>query len=398
MAAIASLSHNMVVGCSMGSFGVMVAIVAARTGIKTETALLAGPLLMLGAAFSAPFLGDLIARRSLRMLMFAGAMLSLVGFVLLAFVPSAPVYFAVYLLLFGPSMTLAGSVGPATLVTRWFDRHRGLALGLVHVNLIVAAMPLLFNWLLEAFPEHGAQVVYLVMALLVGAILAPVTLAIRNFPPDAGQSPAAAAHAASVEANALTLGQIARSPAFWGLAVAASAIIACVMVLTFTIVTMAEGMGFTRGQGAALQSIMSFSGMVGSVLFGWVADRLGGIRGLALLAVDFAILMSLLMIKLPYEALVVLVGLLGLHGAGMVPNVSRALASTLGQGSFSRAFGLSSFLSVPFTAIAIAGMAFSHDRTGSYAPALAGLVILLIAVVPLVLSVGRQRKPKAIAA
>lgn len=378
------LAHNLAIGTTVASLGVMAAAIAERTGMERETALLGGPLVMLGSALIAPVAGALVARFSLRLCMFVGAVAALSGYVMLALVPSILVYFGACFFLFGPAMAITGSIGPATLVTRWFGRNRGLALGLVHVNLLAAALPVVCSLVLKESNSTGT--VYLMLALMIGVFLVPATLAARDYPPDTGTAPAGANAQA---AGGLTLGQIVQRPAFWYLAIASSAIITAIMVLTFGMVTMAEGMGYSREEGAFLQTIMSLSGMVGSILFGWLADRLGGFRGLALLAFDFALLMILLVLELPYAALVVVIALLGLHGAGMVPNVSRALAATLGRESFSRAFGLSSFLSVAFTAAGLYGMNLSHKMLGDYSGSTLGIAVLLLIAVPLALTAGR---------
>jgi hypothetical protein len=100
--------------------------------------------------------------------------------------------------------------------------------------------------------------------------------------------------------------------------------------------------------------------------------------------------MAILMFKLPFPALLLVVALLGVHGAGMVPNVSRALTATLGQESFSRAFGLSSFLSVIFTAAGLYGMSLSNKALGNYSAAIVGLVVLLLIAIPLALAASKR--------
>lgn len=414
MGVIAGFSHNMVIGCLMGSFSVMLASVEQRMGVTREMSSSVGALVIFGSAIISSLVGPLMTRYSLRLLMFLGAALSVIGYLTLAFTNSYPLYIASYLLLFGPSMAIAGSVGPATLVTRWFSRNRGLALGLVHLSIVVAIMPLLCNWVLE---HHGAQAVYLMMAALVGVSLLPMSLAIRDYPPGQGIGHGAmaqpegaalaeaiddflpgadadaevASRAGTVGEASLTVGQIVRTPAFWALAIAAGLVITSIMVLTFNMIPIGESLGVSRDKSAIMQSIMAFSGMAGSIIFGWIADRIGGARGVALIAFNSAVLFGLLQLNLPYGALLVVIGLCGLHGAGMIPNVSRALAHSLGQESFSRAFGLQAALSVPFTAIGIWAMGASFTRTQSYSAALAGVAISLLVAVPLALSANRAR-------
>ena len=417
MGLIAGISHNMIIGCLMGSFSVMLASVETRMGVTRAESSSVGGLVIFGSALIGAMVGPVMARYSLRPLFFFGASLMVAGFLLLAFTTSYPVYLGTYLLLFGPSMAIAGSVGPATLVTRWFSRNRGLALGLVHLSLVVAVMPLVCTWILA---NYGAQATYLTLAVLVGVCLLPATLAIRDYPPGAtsghraqqdlaprevgvplaeavedfiaGADPQAEADKQSgpTAANSLTVPQILRTPAFWAIATIAGLIITSIMMLTFNMIQIAGSLGITGYDAALLQSIMAFSGMAGSILFGWVADRIGGARGIALLAFNSAVLLMLLQLDMPFAARAVVIGLLGLHGAGMVPNVSRALAHSLGQNSFSRAFGLQAALSVPFTIVGIAAMGMSFDRTQSYDSALTGIAIFLAAAIPLALYAARK--------
>ena len=385
MGLIAGLSHNLIIGCLMGSFSVMLASVEQRMGVSRAESSSVGALVIFGSALMGAFVGPMMGKYSLRPLMFIGALLMVLGFLILAFTTSYPLYVVSYLLLFGPSMALAGSVGPATLVTRWFSRNRGLALGLVHLSLVVAIMPLLCTWILA---HYGAQTTYLTLAILVGVCLFPATLLIRDYPPGGGTTPDGLSPAVTPDSQ--TVPQIIRNPAFWAIATCAGLIITSVMMLTFNMIQIAGSLGITGYDAAFLQAIMSFSGMAGSIIFGWVADRIGGGKGLAVLAFDSAVLLALLQLDMPYAARAVVIGLLGLHGAGMIPNVSRALAHSFGQGSFSRAFGLQMALSVPFTVVGIWAMGASFDATQSYNFALTGVALLQLFIVPLALYAAKK--------
>lgn len=387
MGLIAGLSHNLIIGCLIGSFSVMLASVEERLGVTRAQSSSVGGLVIFGAAIIGAFVGPVVAKVSLRPLMFLGAVLMVAGFLILAFTASYPHYLASYLLLFGPSMALAGSLGPATLVTRWFSSNRGLALGLVHLSLVVAVMPLLCTWILA---NYGAQATYLTLAVLIAVILFPATLLVRDYPRGAGPQAAAATPTAQVSSDSLTVAQILATPAFWAISITAGLIIASIMMLTFNMIQIAGSLGISGYDAALLQAIMAFSGMAGSILFGWLADRLGGGRGMALIALNSAVLLMLLQMDMPYAARAAVIGLLGLHGAGMIPNVSRALAHSTGAGSFSRAFGLQGALSVPFTIVGIWAMGAAFDATGSYNSALTGIAVLVLAAIPLAFFAARK--------
>ena len=224
------------------------------------------------------------------------------------------------------------------------------------------------------------------MAGLIGLTLVPATLMVQDHPPGA---PALSVDPRAPAPDSLSVGEIVRRPAFWMLALTAGAVITGIMVLTFNMIPLAQSLGLSRDQGAVLQSAMSLSGMAGSILFGWIADRIGGARGIALLAFNMAVLIGLMLLRPPFPVMLVVVGLFGLHGAGMVPNVSRALATSLGQDSFSRAFGLQSALSVPLTATGLVAMGAAFDRTGSYAPALMAVAALMLVMAPLAFAARR---------
>jgi hypothetical protein len=247
MGVIAGVSHNVVIGTVMGHFGVMLASAEHRLGITAGEAALGIPLVLIGSAVVAPFAGVLLAKHSLRLILVIGAVLTVCGFALLGLSNSYPLYLVAYGVFLGPAMSLTGSIGPATLVTRWFTKNRGLALGVVHLPVVIAILP---------------------------------------------------------------------------------------------------------------------------VLFGWVSDRIGGARTLALIAFDCAVLWALLLIEPPFAATALIVGLIGMHGAGAIPGISKSITEAFGQASFSRAFGINTVIALPFIAFAIVGSAGVFTATGSYAPAL----------------------------
>jgi hypothetical protein len=138
---------------------------------------------------------------------------------------------------------------------------------------------------------------------------------------------------------------------------------------------------------------MSLVGMAGSIIFGLVSDRIGGARTLALIAFDNVVLWSLLLMDLPYTARAVVIGVIGMHGSGAIPALSKAMASAFGEASFSRAFGLASTAALPLMIASVIGFGLIFETRGSYTAAVAAMIAYFVIVVPMAIAAG-HRTPK----
>jgi MFS family permease len=369
MGVIAGLSHNIIIGLIMGHFSVMLASAESRLGIGGEQAALGMPLILLGSSLSAPLVGVLLAKYSLRWIMVLGAVLTVIGFALLGLTASFPLYLLAYGLFLGPAISLTGSISPATLVTRWFTRNRGLALGVVHLPIVIAVLPVALNWFVGS---SGAVASYLTLAIVTAVILVPLTLLVVDHPPG-GEAPAPEPAAQRTADGSFSVAQLLSRPRFWAICIAATASMASSVTLGTLMLPMGTAWGFTRGESALIQSVMAAVGIPGSVLFGWIVDKLGGPRTLALIAFNCALLWALLLLQPPYLVTMLIMGLIGMHGAGAIPGLSRAIAELFGQASFSRGYGLNNVITLPFVGAAIVGSAGVYTATGSYAPALTAM-------------------------
>lgn len=380
MGVIAGVSHNVVIGTIMGSFGLMLASVEQRLGVSGEEAAIGIPLVLVGSSILAPFVGVLIARYSLRLLLMAGALLTVAGYFLLAITNSYAFYLLAYGLCFGPAMSLAGSIGPATLVTRWFHRNRGLALGIVHLPVVIAIVP----WALErALGHYTPATLYAGIGTIAAVLLVPLILFTVDHPPSHDETMAPEPADKRTADGSFSIGQLLVRPRFWALCLAAIASMTGSVLLGSLLVPMGMSWGFTRPEAALLQSIMSLVGLAGSILFGWISDKLGGGRTLALIGFDCAVLWLILLQHPPFAAAAVVVGLIGMHGVGAIPALGRGLSDTFGQASYSRGFGLNSLIGLPFIALGVVGAARVFSTTGSYDLAITAMAAFFAVAVAL---------------
>ena len=408
MMAIAFLNQNIAIACIWGSFSVLLLSVESRLGVGRQLSTLGAPAVNLSCAITAPFVGILAARYSLKLIMMTGSILGVAGFLLLALGHSIVLYLAAYGVLLGPAMAVS-VILPATLVTRWFTTNAGRALGIMTTQLFVGFIPLTTNWIVHAY---GLPATYIALAGL-SAVGVIANLFVIDHPPGAVQpvdpvrtahganAPAAhgadapTAHGANAPADADTgtMGELLSQPALWGIALAFIACSAATIILLAHMVPLARSWGFPSRQAALLLSIQSLAGLAGTILCGWIADKLGGARTMAILTFDAVILWSLLLWHPSFAATAAIIGVWGLHSSGTVPVISLALSQTFGKASFSRAYGLVQLIALPFSVLCVPAASLVFTRTGSYSGAILGVVVFL-AITCLLPLVAVKRKVK----
>jgi MFS family permease len=392
MAAIAFIAFNVALGGMYGTFSMLLPAVEARLGVGRELSSLGVPLVSLAVAVMAPVTGILAARVSLRSLLVAGAVLMATGYAMLASAHSILVYLLAFGLLLGPGVAIVGTVMPSTLVTRWFAANRGRALGLVHIPIMLVVMPLAATFVLRAY---GLTTVYLLLAALMAVLVVPFLFVVDRPPAgwqhdDRQPSP--------IAAEPLTVGAILATPQFWTATLGFASLAGGAVLLGAHLFPMATGWGFDPTRAATLIALMSFAGMAGTPLFGWLSDKVGGRNALAIAALDSVFLWLLLLIAHPPFALTaIVIALIGFHGGGIVPSLSMTLSQRFGEASFSRAYGLANMMSLPVTMLVVPIAAAVFVRTGSYGGALAGQAGLL-AIAAILLAVIGGGRSRAVAA
>ena len=153
-----------------------------------------------------PISGYLSDRWGPRILMLVGIPLTGSGFLLLALVPSLPLFYLVFILI-----TVGSGLGFFTpmvaVVTHWFRRRRGLAFGIVFSGTgLGGIMVPLLGWLIEAY---GWRITAVVVGLMVWALAFPLALLVRNRPEPYGYHP----DGIPIKASNAPLEESERSPA-----------------------------------------------------------------------------------------------------------------------------------------------------------------------------------------
>jgi cyanate permease len=388
MGVIAFLSFNLSMGCMFGPFGVLIAPIEQRLGVSREISTLAVPIVTFGISLLAPFVGSLTSRISLRLMMLAGSLLMAAGFAVLALANSVVLFIGAYALLISPGLCICGVVAPTTLVTRWFHINCGRALGLATTPALMAATPLLVTFVLKNFGLGAAY------GLLAGLML---VCAVASFfavdRPERTHANAETVDPRGDENKATSEPSppnVFRDSRFWRLALAGGLYNAVIVMFSTQLVPFALGEGIDPTRAALLLTAYLVGTLIGTPLFGWFADKVGGARMIGLLCVLLALWQGLLLTQPSYAFLALLAGLAGLQGAAMISCLGLALSERFGQNSFATAYGMANLVGLPFAVLSVPIASGLFVRTGSYSPAfLLATTVLMIGAV-LAFSIGRR--------
>jgi cyanate permease len=168
---------------------------------------------------------------------------------------------------------------------------------------------------------------------------------------------------------------ILRRPAFWLLVFGVGPLSATAITSISHIVALATEKGVSADRAALLVSVMGGASILGSVLVGFVCDRVGGFRALGLVAFGFSISWAVIANTLKLPLLVPAVLVIGACGAGIFPAVNVVVAQAFGKARLPRVIGLWGLSTLPFTFCVPPAAGWLRDVAGSYSVVMTILVV-----------------------
>ena len=302
-------------GVGMWSVVVTLPIVQAEFGVARGDASLPYTLTMIGFGIGGVFMGQLADRRGVMPAVMLGTVALAAGFWAASFSANLGQFALVQGVLIGvgSSATFAPLLADTS---HWFIRRRGMAVAIIASgNYLAGALwPPVLQY---AIAETGWRSAYVSVALFCLATMTPLALVLKRRAPM--HAPAAATAGSLAAGNAQrALGLSA--PALQVLLLLAG--FACCVAMSMPqvhIVAYCGDLGYGAARGASMLSLMLGCGVVSRLSFGWISDRIGGLRTLLLGSTLQGV--ALLMF-LPVKGLVplyVVAGLFGLFQGGIVP-------------------------------------------------------------------------------
>lgn len=173
----------------------------------------------------------------------------------------------------------ASTIAYVPLLTSWFDKHKGLALGLGISGAGIGAiiMPRLVNWITVQASWREAYMAIGAVNLLIVAPL--VFFMVRNKPSDLGQYPDGVTQEewrSSGEARVTagyTFSECLRQATFWKLVFASFLLGIALTGAVSQIVPLLVDRGMTRGEAAGAASMLGVSIITSRIISGYLMDK-----------------------------------------------------------------------------------------------------------------------------
>ena len=385
------LAQNCAMGFAFGSFGPMLASTEQHFGVSRTVASTGMSLIMLAIGGLSPILGSLMQRASIRNWMITGALLSAIGYWGLALLHSFQLALLMYAFV-GTGVCLVAILGPLMLVSRWFDENRAKVLSLVNLPIVLFVTPYLVA---EVLPQHGRFGMLGAMGTAF-LLLVPAFLLLVEHPPAATARPGAAAagQAAIGESSAAIL----KRPAFWLLSLGIGIMAGAGSGFVVHVVPFGVEKQMSLPAASALLSVYAGAGIFGTLLFGWIADRLGPPAALVISAFCQALLWWGLL-EVDGVPLYLVAGLLGICVVPLVTLHGAALSHMFGAAVVGRAMGYSYSVKLPFIFGFAPAMGWMFDALGAYrAPFLLTAGLMALSSVSFYLMLLSLRKQRSVAA
>ena len=245
----------------------------------------AAGLTFLLAGILSPIAGYLLTKISSKIMMCIGCVILGGALVVYSQSNSAGLVYLSHSLL-GTSLGFVGVLVNTVLISNWFRRNRGLALGIVLTGTSFGGVviPQMATPLIAAY---GWRTAMISLSLLVWLILLPaVIFLVRNRPADIGLLPdgdtnqLVGTENIPMEAPGMTLMQALATPTFWIYSFYAALIFYGIFVVSqqLNLYLQSPKIGLSLQDASNVQSKMFAASVVGKFLFGWLSDRFRATR------------------------------------------------------------------------------------------------------------------------
>ena len=367
---------------------VALAPIASEFGTQRAAPALAVSLTYIGSGFGGIAMGWLAGRIGMRTVAMGCGLMIALG---LALASGGDLYrlYACNLLLLG-LLGGSGMFSPTiAYVTRWFDRRRGSAVAFVSSGQYVAGAiwPML---LAIGIDRYGWRRTMFLYAIVIAVTIPTLAALFYRTPPDAvaATSPFAPAMARPVHGLSPNVVMV----------ILMAAIFCCCVTMSIPLAHMVAfcgDIGLGARTGAAMLSLQLGAGVLAQQIWGWVADRVGGLRTVLYASAGMAASMAAFLLTQDEIGLYSVSAFFGLAFGGLIPGYILAIREIYPVAE--APWRVPTVLFPGALGMAAGGWlaGLIHDSYGYYAPAfVAGVAFNLVNLMLIGILVPRHPSPR----
>jgi len=350
----------------------------------------AGSIVYIGAAFGGIAAGWLAGRLGVRRVVMFGASMVAAGLALSASGGMLELYagHGVLMGLFGTACMFSPLI---TYVSRWFERRRGAAVALISSGQSVAGA--IWPPLLQLGVDSvGWRWTMLFFAGLVVTAVAALTIVFLHPPPE--ESAAAASAADRPQSSGPVLGM----PRNALMILLMAAVFCCCVPMAVPmhhVPAFCSDLGMTPQYGAAMLSVLLGAAFIARQLWGWVADRVGGLQTLLWSSLVQATALAGFLLVKDEAALFAISAVFGVGLSGLLPAYVIAIREYYPVEEANWRIPTVLFAGLLGMATGGWGAGFLYDAYGNYLRAFAiGMGFNLLNLAVLLFLVARRARPR----
>ncbi len=382
------LTQAVALGILTNSYGVFAFPMEAEFGASRQSIMWGYAALGISVAVFAPIVGKILDTYTIKYWMIGGTFLLSLLLYLLSLTSAAWQVVVIIGLLSGLGQGLLGNATAAKLTSNWFEKKRGIAMGIVSIGPSLGGfiIPPLLSLSILNFGWRDALALFAILVLLVIPIL---FLVVKNAPSrtelaayeNKSDNKDQKDEAYLQEEIHYTANQLLKDKNLWYLAVSMGTKISIGTCLISNLIGMASEKSIDATNAAFLISIYSFVIIISTISVGYIADKVN-LRGLFAASAGVQLL-AIIMLKFAdsYSMSLITMVVYGIGAGAGLPVFSMLTAKLFGATSFGRAQGIIYPIMLSFMIVSSPLVGWIFDVTGSYSVVynlLAGYAVLAI--------------------
>ena len=399
MVAIAIAIDFFAVGFAFQSYPVIQLHLEEELNLSRFVTTLSIPIFMMCSAIFFPIVGRLLDRYSVKKIIVWGGFIYSISLMSLYLTVNYLTFIIIYGLPIALGATLMGNLATSKLVSSWFEKQAGRALGIAAVGVSFAGFifPNLTQYFLMDVLLLEWREVYLVFGLFLLVIITPlIFLLVIDKPEDVGQEVDGGIELEGTlpddnDGIEWEIRDLLKDRNFWILTVVFSMQFSSMMAILAHLTFYAAERGWAE-QAAFIFGMYAIPAMLSKVVFGWLVEkkldpRMAVTISLALQALG---LLLITVTQTPTQ-LALVIALFGFGGGAGLPMSNILFRNTFTPKSFGTSRGLSQPFIFLFQAIGTPGVALLFQHYGSYDNA---FLVLTIMVVIAIFVIWLMKKPQ----